>query len=72
MSLTLNSKIMGFLIDELGRTVSRTGKSPQEITMTLSTLHPEILFNFEDWDQLPYKTKDAIISRIKKTLESFA
>jgi len=72
LALNLNSKIMGLVVDELDRTVTRTGKSPREITNTLSALHPEILFNFEDWDHLPYKAKDGIINRIRKTLESFA
>jgi len=72
LALNINSKIMGPVVDELNRTVARTGKSPHEIANTLSILHPEILFTPEDWEQLPPKTQTGIINRIRTTLESFA
>ncbi|MBP2653564.1 MAG: hypothetical protein H6Q73_1133 [Firmicutes bacterium] len=72
MALILNSKIMGLVIDELEKAVTRTGKSIHDITNTLSSMHPEILFSPEDWDRLLQKTKDGIINKIRKTLESFA
>ena len=63
---------MGLVVDEIDKTIARTGKSHHEITNTLSNLHPEILFNFENWDQLPSKAKNGIINKIRKTLASFA
>jgi len=70
LALNINSKIMGLVVEQLNRTATRTGKSFHDITNSLSVFHPEILFTSEDWDQLPYKAKDGIVSRIIKTLES--
>ena len=69
--LNLNRKIMRLVVDELERVVARTGRSFHDITNTLANLHPEILFTSEDWERLPSETKDGIINRIIKTLESF-
>jgi len=72
MGLELNSKIMGLVVEELTRAVSRTGKSFHDITNHLSTLYPETLFTIEDWDNLPEQAKEGIIHRISKAIESLA
>ncbi|MBP2653334.1 MAG: hypothetical protein H6Q73_903 [Firmicutes bacterium] len=72
MPLNLNTKIMSLVVDEIERTITRTGKSFRDISNTLSSLHPEILFTPEDWEQLPQDTQDGIIHRIKKTLGSLS
>jgi hypothetical protein len=69
--LPFNLKIMRLVVDEIERAGARTGKSFDDITNTLTNLHPEILFTPEDWDRLPQETKDGIINRIIRTLESF-
>ncbi|MBP2643603.1 MAG: hypothetical protein H6Q67_1490 [Firmicutes bacterium] len=72
MGLELNSKVMGSVVEELTRAVSRTGRSFYDITNYLSTIYPEILFTSDDWDQLPYRVKDGIISRIISSLETLS
>ena len=72
MSLNINSTIMGLVVDEITRTVTRTGRSFRDITNNLSNIYPEILFTSDDWDQLPYKAKDGIISRIIRSLETLS
>ena len=72
MGLELNSKVMGLVVDEITRAVTRTGRSFHDITNYLSTIYPEILFSIEDWDHLSLKAKDGIILRIIKTLDSLA
>jgi len=63
---------MGLVVDEITRTVTRTGRSFRDITNNLSNIYPEILFTSDDWDQLPYKAKDGIISRIIRSLETLS
>jgi len=72
LSLNINSTIMGLVVDEITRTVTRTGRSFRDITNNLSNIYPEILFTSDDWDQLPYKAKDGIISRIIRSLETLS
>ncbi|MBP2643941.1 MAG: hypothetical protein H6Q67_1828 [Firmicutes bacterium] len=72
MALTLNSKVMGLVVDELTRAATQTGRSLHDITNSLSTIYPEILFSIDDWDHLSLEAKDGIISRIIKTLDSLA
>jgi len=70
LPLNLNSTIMKQVVDVLEKAITRTRKSPHEIINTLSNLHPELLFTPEDWEQLSQETKDGIINRVRKTLES--
>jgi len=68
----LNKTIMNSILDEIDRTISRAGKSHDEVITILLSLHPEITFSPDDWNQLSSEAQTGIITRIRKTLESFS
>jgi len=66
----IHHQLMNLIIDDVDRTIARTGKSSKQIINDLKCLHPEITFKLKDWDQLCQQTQDVAIVRIKKTLAS--
>jgi len=69
---TPQHKIMHLLFDNIDNAIARTGKSPQQIINNLTTLHPEITLSQQEWNELHQETKNDIISRIRRTLESMS
>ncbi len=70
MSNKINKAVLLFLASEIDNATLRSNKSFHEIANSVTASHPEITLSEHDWVQLDQKTKNAILSRVKKTLEA--
>jgi hypothetical protein len=70
MILDFNKAIMFQLVGEIGEAVSHSGKSRDEILNILVQYNPELRYTKKDWENFNQETKNNIINRMVRTLNS--
>lgn len=70
MEIKLNKEIVSQLFGEFDFAFTHSKKSRDEILRELISQNPEIIYSSEDWLHLSQETKNSIIFRIKKSLNT--
>ncbi len=68
--MKLNRTVALAVSVEIVEAALNSNKNLQEIIDILLNAYPEVTFSEKDWNQLTGETKHAIITRVKKTLQS--
>ncbi|MBP2643658.1 MAG: hypothetical protein H6Q67_1545 [Firmicutes bacterium] len=72
MADKLTKSIIFSLSEEFEKAVFRSRKRPRDIIRALPTLHPEVFSNPNEWVNLNQNTRNVILTRIRRTLNSLS